>query len=68
MLKIDVEGTEIAALEGAVETIKRNPSICIMVDAIHYPNEDRDVVEYLKRLGFTTNRIEDFIFAKRPII
>lgn len=53
LLKIDVEGHEIAVLEGGIETVSRfKPSVYIEVEERHNPGATSAVREFLNRLDY----------------
>ena len=53
-LKIDVEGHELAVLQGARQTLKKHrPTILVECEARHRPDGDvRPVFEFLQSLGY----------------
>jgi FkbM family methyltransferase len=73
-LKIDVEGHELAVLQGGRATLeKHHPSILIECEARHRPDGDvRPVFEFLQSLGYTgsffINRERQPLAAFRPDI
>lgn len=63
IIKIDTEGTEMPILRGAEKTLKNNPEAKIIVASYHYPDEKREVQEFLQNLGFKT-KISPFSIVK----
>lgn len=51
-IKIDAEGSEMAILEGAKKILENNPSAKIIVASYHYPDEAKEVMDFLKKIGF----------------
>lgn len=59
LLQLDVEGYELFALTGAINTINRcKPTICIELNGLsqNYGHADEDVVKFLINLGYTKTR------------
>jgi FkbM family methyltransferase len=63
-IKLDVEGQELNVLKGGVQTINKfKPVIffeCWSVDSCHWnniPNTCNELMEYVKSLGYTVNKI-----------
>ncbi|MHA7648546.1 FkbM family methyltransferase [Mycobacterium sp. ML4] len=53
MVKIDVEGHELAVLRGAAETLRRNrPRIVVEAEERHHPDAVADITALLSGLGF----------------
>lgn len=51
-LKFDIEGAELAALRGGVETIRKfKPKLLIENHQFHHPTMERDVIAFLTGLG-----------------
>jgi FkbM family methyltransferase len=58
-MKIDVEGHELAVLEGALETLKRNqPSILLEAEERHRARAVATVKEFLEALGYEGYMLE----------
>jgi FkbM family methyltransferase len=61
-VKIDVEGHELLALKGMIETIKRSPSIRILLEYYTYTDEitnyGRDLIDFIRSLGFGLCKVE----------
>lgn len=55
VLKIDAEGAELQILKGAQETLKNNPNLKIVVASYHYPDEVKEVQNFLEKREFKTN-------------
>lgn len=62
-IKIDVEGAEMNVLLGAKKILCENSDLKGIISAYHYPNEAKEVSDYLKSLGFNP-KIEEGIFTK----
>jgi FkbM family methyltransferase len=54
LVKIDIEGSEIPALEGMRETLLRSQS-ALAVACYHYPNEMLDIVDFWDKCGLKGN-------------
>lgn len=53
MLKIDVEGHELAVLRGATDTLTRNrPAVLVEAEERHHPNAVAEITELLTGLGY----------------
>ncbi|OBK16385.1 FkbM family methyltransferase [Mycobacterium asiaticum] len=53
LVKIDVEGHELAVLRGALDTLRRNrPTIVVEAEERHHANAVADITELLTGLGF----------------
>jgi uncharacterized protein YjiS (DUF1127 family) len=53
LVKIDVEGHELAVVRGAVDTLKRNrPTIVVEAEERHHANAVSDITELLAKLGY----------------
>lgn len=55
ILKIDAEGAELQILKGAEETLKNNPDLKIIAASYHYPNEIKEIKDFLSKRGFNPN-------------
>ncbi len=54
LVKIDVEGHELAVLRGAVDTLRRNrPAVVVEAEERHHPNAVAAITELLTGLGYT---------------
>ncbi|BBZ71669.1 FkbM family methyltransferase [Mycobacterium paraseoulense] len=69
MIKIDVEGHELAVLRGAAQTLARNrPAIMVEAEQRHYPNAVAEITALLREFGYSgyfdldgvRRRIDDF--------
>ena len=54
IIKIDAEGAEIPILRGSQKTLKNNPNVKIIVASYHYPDEVKEVRDFLRHMGFKT--------------
>ena len=68
LLQLDVEGYELFALSGAVDTIKRSyPVVCIELNGLskNYGHKDGDVLNFLRSLGYIKAQIihRDVVFV-----
>ena len=53
LVKIDVEGHELAVLRGAVDTLRRNrPAVVVEAEERHHPNAVAAITELLTSLGY----------------
>lgn len=53
LVKIDVEGHELAVLRGAVDTLRRNrPAVVVEAEERHHPNAVAAITELLTGLGY----------------
>lgn len=53
LVKIDVEGHELAVLRGAADTITRNrPAVLVEAEERHHPNAVAAITEFLSGLGY----------------
>ena len=50
-IKIDIEGGELAALEGAVNTIRRHKPV-MFVEAFHYKSDAQKINDFILELGY----------------
>jgi FkbM family methyltransferase len=58
-IKVDVEGHELAVLQGAADTIRRNrPTLLVEAEDRHHPNAVAEVTAFLAGLGYTGHFIE----------
>ncbi|OBG69754.1 methyltransferase [Mycobacterium sp. E3298] len=66
MIKIDVEGHELAVLRGATDTLARDrPAIMVEAEQRHYPNAVAEITELLRRSGYSG--YFDLDGVRRPI-
>lgn len=56
LLKLDVQGFEWQLIYGGTETIERNLPIVLLESAPERSNNDKKVLEYFKKLGYTNFR------------
>ncbi len=54
IIKIDAEGSELPILRGAERTLNANPKVKIFVASYHYPEEMKEVSQFLNERGFKT--------------
>jgi FkbM family methyltransferase len=53
MIKIDVEGHELAVIHGAADTLARNrPAVLVEAEERHHPNAVAEVTDFLTGLGY----------------
>ena len=73
-LKMDIEGAEMKALEGAAQTLKRDRPLCA-ISAYHKPGDQIALMQYLKCLvpeyrftlrHYTTLAVETVLYAFIP--
>ncbi len=60
-LKMDIEGSEVYALLGAAETLKRNSVQCA-VCAYHRQNDDKYITHLLQSYGYKTTPSKGYVF------
>lgn len=60
LVKIDAEGAELEILKGGEKTIRDNPGIKFIIAAYHYPDEAREVVEFLREKKIKAKIIKDY--------
>ncbi len=66
LVKIDVEGHELAVLRGAVDTLTRNrPAVLVEAEERHHPNAVAEITEFLSGLGYAG--YFDLGDARRPV-
>ncbi|OBA84174.1 methyltransferase [Mycobacterium sp. 1164966.3] len=54
LVKIDVEGHELAVLRGAADTLTRNrPAVLVEAEERHHPHAVASITEFLSGLGYT---------------
>lgn len=54
LVKVDVEGHELAVLRGAADTLTRNrPAILVEAEERHHPNAVAEITKFLAGLGYT---------------
>ena len=70
LIKMDIEGANIMALEGAEKTLKR-PEVKLALAAYHsQPNGEPElpyIVTFLKDRGFTIHEDRGYVYAKKTI-
>ena len=60
LLKLDVEGAELATLEGAVQSIDDNTIGLVWV--YHYQNEENEIRKFLKKSGYYITNRKGYIY------
>ena len=60
-LKIDAEGVEMSIIKGAQKTLQDNPDVKMTIEAFHYPREELEVIEFLKKRNFSPKIDRDLI-------
>ena len=72
LVKIDIEGSEVMALEGAKTTFKKYfPDLMIETHVVNHVSTSGKVLETLKKVGYTNIEVTnegkglDFIYAKK---
>lgn len=66
-LKLDVEGAEISALEGASRILTNSSNIRCAVCAYHCKNAERDIRELLEKYHFKTSTTRGYMFFKEDM-
>ena len=61
-IKMDIEGAERAALQGAVNTIKHNSRLTIAACAYHKRGDEKWIKDYLKEKGFETANTSGYMY------
>ena len=66
IMKIDVEGHEIAVLEGALNTIKRNKPK-ILIEVWNRPKRQKEFMEFMKKINYKVKKIsgEDYLCSPK---
>ena len=53
IIKIDVEGHELAVLQGAEQTIRRcRPALIVEIEERHHPGRSGEIIQYILSLGY----------------
>lgn len=63
-IKMDIEGAELFALQGASETLKNN-NVQLSVCTYHTPTDAESIDTYLRSLGYCTQFTEGYLFFNK---
>lgn len=66
-IKMDVEGAEISALNGATRILKDSDKIKCAICAYHRKNAEKDIRNILEQYGFFTSTTDGYIFFREDI-
>lgn len=66
-IKLNVEGAEMASLEGATEVLKNSSNIRCAICAYHHKNAEKDIRKNLEEKGFFTTTTKGYMFFKEDI-
>lgn len=63
-IKMDIEGAEMDALEGAKETLKNSDNCKLAVCSYHKHNAEQDIREFLEKYGYKTYTSKGYMWFK----
>lgn len=62
LIKLDVEGDELKALNGCCETIKKNYNLIFLICAYHYQMEEEEIRDFFQGRGWLIENRKGFIY------
>lgn len=63
IIKMDIEGFEISALNGMKKTLAKNPQAILLVCAYHKPNDEEQIKQMMEKIGYSVIHRDGYMFV-----